>query len=145
MVSFWCAEIVAVSSSNTMLIGERALNKSLVRRYSGAIVWGWASGTDNNCFHANWSINVNNPIPGNDPHSIWYSGYGCRSLSVSSMHTGDAQFVFCDGSVHFLSQNIASNPAANRCTGGNLAYTGPGFVYQNLYVPNDGNTVSVTE
>jgi hypothetical protein len=46
-----------------------------------------------------------------------------------------------------VNQNIAYNPAANRCNGGitcNPITTaqpggaGPGFVYQNLYCPKDG-------
>jgi prepilin-type processing-associated H-X9-DG protein len=56
-------------------------------------------------------------------------------------------FAMCDGSVRFVNQNIANNPAANRCNGGitcNPLTTaqpggaGPGFTYQNLYCPKDG-------
>lgn len=43
--------------------------------------------------------------------------------------------------MHFLKETIASNPAANRCTRGDITLCGPGMIYQNLYVPNDGNPI----
>ena len=50
----------------------------------------------------------------------------------------------CDGSVRFLSENVAANPAAGPpagpcTTGGNHA--GPGFIYQNLFNPQDGEVI----
>jgi prepilin-type processing-associated H-X9-DG protein len=129
-------------TTNTLLLAERALNVQPVqKRYTGAIVWGYVDPSDNNIFHANWRINEPNPTT--SLYSTWYPGYGCRSLTVSSFHPGGAQFTLADGSVRFISETIATNPAANRCTGGGLQWTGPGMVYQNLYVANDGNPVSL--
>jgi prepilin-type processing-associated H-X9-DG protein len=42
--------------------------------------------------------------PGVDPlHNMWSSA---MTVGFKSKHTGGAQFVFVDGSVHFISQNI---------------------------------------
>lgn len=136
---------VTDGTSNTFLFSERALNVPMPRRYSGAIVWGWIDQADSNVFHANWSINEPNPIPGNDPYRTWFNGYGCRTLVVSSFHTGGAQFAMCDGSVHFVSQSIASNPNATDCTGDGAAWPGPGYVYQNLYKRDDGIPTQLPE
>lgn len=128
-------------TTNTLLIAERALNVTMPRRYSGAIVWGHVDPSDNNTFHANWSINTPNPIPGTSPNTTFFSGHGCRSLVPSSFHPGGAQFAMCDGSVRLIRDSIATNPAANRCTGNDITVTGSGFVYQNLYHPADGNVI----
>jgi hypothetical protein len=50
-----------------------------------------------------------------------------------------------DGSVRFVTETIPSNPAANRCTGDSPTFTGPGMVYQNLYVPDDGHVVQISD
>jgi len=100
---------VTDGSSNTIVVGERAYNNS---PWKGAI-WaghqldagaGWAAvqmctwGAP-----ANWSLNGKGP---------W---------TFSSLHTGGAHFVFADGSVHFISENIS------------------GLTWQNLAQRNDGN------
>jgi prepilin-type N-terminal cleavage/methylation domain-containing protein/prepilin-type processing-associated H-X9-DG protein len=130
-------------SSNTLMLAERALTVQAPRRATGAIVWGYVDPADNNTFHANWRINENTPTT--SLFSTFFPGHGCRSLVVSSLHPGGAQFALVDGSVRFIRETIASNPAANRCTGDSPTFTGPGMVYQNLYVPDDGNAVQITD
>jgi hypothetical protein len=52
----------------------------------------------------------------------------------------------CDASARFISENIATHPAANLCTGSNTKqFTGPGFVYQNLYQPDDGIPIGAVD
>jgi prepilin-type processing-associated H-X9-DG protein len=129
-------------TTNTLMLGERRLVDHPTQAYPGAIMWGrgWRGG-ESNIFHANYTINMAHPrnqLTGNT---------ACRSLGISSAHPLGVNFAMCDGSVRFVNQNIAYNPAANRCNGGITCNpltaaqpggAGPGFIYQNLYCPKDG-------
>jgi prepilin-type N-terminal cleavage/methylation domain-containing protein len=131
--------IITDGTSNTLLMAERSLRVDpRASRHTGAIVWGRAPASDGaSCFHANWRINT--PNPSNDFHAGSGGGGSCKSHIASSAHPGGALFAMCDGSARFISENIAVNPAGNLCTGSNtMNWCGPGFVYQNLYQPDDG-------
>ena len=133
--------IITDGTSNTFLMAERGLRvEPRALRYTGAIVWGRAPATDGaSTFHANWRINM--PNPSNDFHagSGAPAPSGCKAHVATSAHPGGALFGMCDGSARFVSENIATNPSANVCTGsGTTNFCGPGFVYQNVYQPDDG-------
>jgi prepilin-type N-terminal cleavage/methylation domain-containing protein len=146
-------------TSNTLMLGERAYRLDPIKRRSVAgVIWGKPSNNSDSatCFHPNWPINAGDPS--DDFRANNYAQYGnatansCNSHAASSQHVGGAHFVLCDGSVRFISENIASNPVAYNnppgnatlpgCTStGSINVTGPGFVYQNLYWMNDGNPI----
>jgi prepilin-type N-terminal cleavage/methylation domain-containing protein len=157
---------VTDGTSNTLILGERALRIPLARRLTGSVIWGKPSNNNDGAtnFHANWPINT--PDWSNDFAGGVYTQYPaqfgstdaasrCRTLAASSEHVGGAHFAIADGSVRFISENIASNPFSTSDTVGSAtnpgcqstSYTpmslhaGPGFVYQNLYHRNDGNPI----
>jgi prepilin-type N-terminal cleavage/methylation domain-containing protein/prepilin-type processing-associated H-X9-DG protein len=150
-----CVRLAQITdgTSNVLLLGERALRPFPIQRRSvAAVVWGLPSNNSDaaTCFHPNHPINTGDPT--DDFRANSYTQYAslartpsnCNSHVATSNHPGGAQFSLCDGSVRFINQNIATNPIAfsnggSGCTStGDMSVTGPGFVYQNLYWPNDG-------
>lgn len=131
-------------TSNTMLLAERRLKPDPAgNRYSGAIIWGRSNVTDAAWkFRVNWPINWPSPVTSNTNATSGDSG--CARHAVSSAHVGGVQVLMADGSVHFISENIAHNPLAGdptTCLAMNANMAGPGFVFQNLYFPSDNNPV----
>jgi prepilin-type N-terminal cleavage/methylation domain-containing protein len=131
-------------TSNTLLVGERALRLDPQgKRQTGAIVWGRTSGSDaGSTFHGTWPINQ--PHPATATNNGASNDPGCIRHNTSSEHTGGAHFALGDGSVRFISENIARNasvtPPLGPCNSGET-YAGPGFTYQNLFAIADGNVV----
>jgi len=133
-------------TTNVFLIGERRLQlgASLETRHTGAIWVGIGRGSDSQLtFHATTPMNT----ASFQSTSLTDASAGdtARRLrfAITSAHPSGALFALTDGSVRFVSQNIATNPIAvassNATNGSDLA--GPGFTYQNLLARDDGNTV----
>ena len=127
-------------TSNTIMIGERDMQNQV-----GAIWAGRYKSTDTSLSgvgsvigRPNWPINTKWAGDGNDATS-------CTRFAWSSMHGGGANFVFCDGSVHFLRDSLPSDPSLHGICGSieaNKPVYSPGANYpyelQLLFFKDDG-------
>ena len=84
-------------SSNTLLIGECTLDDSKGR---WAAIWAGMRGTDT-------SVHISDVMWWMDPLSAEINGTAPQAFS--SLHSGGAFFVFCDGSVRFLREGADIN------------------------------------
>jgi len=129
-------------TSNTIMVGER----DGYRTFAAIWVGGRPAGTNDSTgsFEGRPGSGLNHPYQTNGPFPPAAGddvfNYGER-LNFSSTHAGGVVgFVFADGSVHFISDTIDSDPTdtfdnnnwANRTN----------FTLQNLYWPQDGHPVN---
>ena len=131
-----CVRIAEITDglSNTFLAAERALSETSI----GAI---WSGRVTSNCSFKFYSTRpINSPYHGTPTADAGGDSRYSR-FTVSSQHPGGANFVFCDGSVHFISENIETNP---QMAAGTFSTTKPNagdYAYQNLTNHNDGNVI----
>jgi prepilin-type processing-associated H-X9-DG protein len=85
----------------------------------------------------NWPLNTkyvggaNPPTAANDP--------SCTRFTWSSLHPGGVNFVFCDGSVHYLRAGLGTDPAQQNCN--HPLQPNPNYPFILLYLGNDGYPV----
>ncbi len=143
-------------TSNTMLFGERAHGQ-----YSGPdlpfFMW-WNSGWWGDSFMTTtYPINAYKVFKGqvilNDPTQTYSGWWWIHLQSASSFHPGGANFAFCDGSVRFLKETIATWPADLNNNGNPIGMTYGQYkepylgtatpkVYQALSTRNGGEVIS---
>jgi prepilin-type N-terminal cleavage/methylation domain-containing protein/prepilin-type processing-associated H-X9-DG protein len=120
--------------SNTIAIGEEIINKndhlSIVGSGTNGFYSEWWAGFNTGMSHATTIIPINYPIDPTTPYDCTpNTQHSKRNWNVSwgykSNHPGGANFVFADGSVHFIEQNIDHR------------------AYQLLGCRNDGQPVSL--
>ncbi len=88
-------------TSNTIMIGETVLAEFLGKQRRGSIWIGAPMGTGYTCNSMTLNGSVDFRINGSNPGAF------------SSFHKGGAQFVFADGSTHFLSENLDGTIISN--------------------------------
>jgi prepilin-type N-terminal cleavage/methylation domain-containing protein len=136
---------VTDGTTNVFLLAERRFQiQPQANRFTGAIWVGIGRGSDSQLtFHATTPINT--PSFNSTSLTDASSGDTTRRLrfAVSSAHPNGAMFALTDGSVRFVNQTIASNPAAvaASATTNGSDLVGTGFTYQNLLAKDDGFVV----
>jgi len=133
------AEIID-GTSNTFMAGERTLLKSSALTAAGAVWAGRVFSSSSYAFVARLPINESftGTIVDNGNKTATITDASASRFSPSSLHTGGAHFLMCDGSVRFINENIQTNPSPGTTY---ATWATGSFLYQNLYNLADGNVL----
>ena len=102
-------------------------------------IWPGRSSVTTASFEGRPGSGINVPYPGSPPTP---TGTGsAQRLGFTSLHTGGCNFVFGDGSTHFIPNNVPADPTD---VWTNYPANTTNFVLQNLIHPADGNPVDMS-
>jgi len=119
-------------SSNTILIGERDMTWNIA---GSAFIRHSATS-------ASFEGRMGRGISPQPPAGTKYNTGSEQRLAFSSQHTGGANFVFVDGSVHFLSTSLDCDP--NDAYTNFMGVNSVNFNGQRLELPSDGQPISAS-
>lgn len=134
---------ISDGTSNTIMAGERDTQKQVGGAWPGKDPATGSASTSVASVIArpNWPLNTRYVGGTNPPTST--NDKNCTRFTWASVHIGGVNFVFCDGSVHFLSDKLATDPAQQNC-GHPIQLSvppNPQYPFILLYLGSDGYPV----
>ena len=127
-------KVITDGLSNTIMAGERDGTSQV------AGIWGGkdAAGVQSVIARPNWPLNTPYPYGSEIPNKT--NDPTCISYTWSSKHTNGVNFAFCDGSIHFLSTSLTTDPTQQNCN--HPIMPNPNYPFILLYLGADGYAIN---